>query len=122
MSPRTLRSDLSEAQAPMTKIRSDLNLGTRAVRGPGRSSEFRENSLPDEKGYSEARFGGAWVAQPVRRPTLGVGWGHDLVVREFKLRIRPLADSAEPAWDSLSLSLSAPPPLALHCPCRSQNK
>ena len=49
---------------------------------------------------------GAWLAQLVRRPTLGCGSGHDLTVHEFKPRIRLCADSAEPAWDSLSLPLS----------------
>ena len=41
--------------------------------------------------------------------------GHDLTVPEFEPRIGLWADSTEPAWDSLSpsLSLSAPPLLAL---------
>ena len=53
---------------------------------------------------------GAWVAQPVKRLTLGFGSGHDLTVHEFKPRIGLHADSVEPAWDSLSVSLSLPPP------------
>ena len=53
------------------------------------------------------------MAQSVKRPTLGFGSGHDLTVREFDLRVGLCADSLEPAWDSLSLSLSAPPLLAL---------
>ena len=40
-----------------------------------------------------------------------LGAGHDLTVWEFEPRIGLCADSAEPAWDSLSPSLSAPPPL-----------
>ena len=61
------------------------------------------------------------MAQSVKRPTLGFGSGHDLTVREFDLRVGLCADSWEPAWDSLSLSLSAPPPLALSVSL-SQNK
>ena len=51
------------------------------------------------------------MVQPVKRPTLGVGSGHDLTVREFESLVRLCADSAEPAWDSLSPSVSAPIPL-----------
>ena len=63
--------------------------------------------------------GGAWVAQSVKRTTFGFGSGHDLP--ELEPCIRLGADSAEPAWESLScsLSLSAPPPLTLSL---SQNK
>ena len=56
---------------------------------------------------------GTWVTLMVERLTLGFGSGHDLTVREFEPRVRLCADSGEPAWDSLSLPLSAPPPLAL---------
>ena len=52
------------------------------------------------------------MVQPVKRPTLGVGSGHDLTVREFESLVRLCADSAEPAWDSLSPSVSAPLQLA----------
>ena len=43
------------------------------------------------------------MAQSVKRPTLDSGAGHDLVVCEFEPRTGLCADSAEPAWDSLSL-------------------
>ena len=56
---------------------------------------------------------GAWVAQSVKHPSLDLSSGHDLMVREFEPRIRLCADSAEPAWDSLTPSLSAPSPHAL---------
>ena len=46
------------------------------------------------------------MAPLVKRPTPGFGSGHDLMVREFESHIRLGADSAEPAWDSLSPSLS----------------
>ena len=57
-------------------------------------------------------FKGAWVAQSVKRPTLGFGSGHDLMVREFKPLIGLHAACAEPAWDSLSPSLCPSPALA----------
>ena len=53
------------------------------------------------------------MAQPVKCPTLDFGSGHDLTVREFESHVRLWADSAEPAWDSLSPSLAAPPVLSL---------
>ena len=57
--------------------------------------------------------GGAWVAQSVERPTLDFGSGHDLMVRGMEPCVWLCADSVEPAWDSPSPSLSAPPPLVL---------
>ena len=53
---------------------------------------------------------GAWVVQSLKGLTLGFCSGHDLTVCGFELCIWLHADSAEPAWDSLSLSLSAPRP------------
>ena len=53
------------------------------------------------------------MAQSVKRPTLDFGSGRDLAVGEFKPCVRLCADSSEPASDSLSPSLSAPPLLAL---------
>ena len=49
----------------------------------------------------------------VKLPTLDVGSGHDLTVREVKPHVGLCADNKEPAWDSLSLSLSAPTPVSL---------
>ena len=57
------------------------------------------------------------MAQSVKHPTPDFGSGHDLTVREFEPHIGLCADSAEPAWDSLSLP--APILLALTL---SQNK
>ena len=54
---------------------------------------------------------GAWVAPSVKCEALDFGSGHGLKVCEFEPGIGLHADSAEPAWDSLSPSLSAPPPL-----------
>ena len=52
------------------------------------------------------------MARSVKPPTLEFGSGHDLTVYETKPGIELCAGSVEPAWDSLSPSLSAPPPLA----------
>ena len=52
--------------------------------------------------YSSTKSRGAWVARSVKH---------------LKPCVRLCADGVEPAWDSLSPSLSAPPPLAL-----AQNK
>ena len=53
---------------------------------------------------------GTWVAQWVKRLTLDFSSGHDLAVRESEHLTGLRADSAEPAWDSLSPSLSMPLP------------
>ena len=55
---------------------------------------------------------GHWVTRLVKRPTPDLGSGHDLMVFEFQPLIGLCTDSVEPAWDSLSPSLSAPPLLA----------
>ena len=47
------------------------------------------------------------MAQSVQRPALGFGSGHDLLDRVFKPHVGLGADGVEPAWDSLSPSLSA---------------
>ena len=47
-----------------------------------------------------------------KRLTLGFVLGHDFEVRGFEPRVGLCANSAEPAWDSLPLSL-CPPLLAL---------
>ena len=46
----------------------------------------------------------------VERLTLDFSPGYDLTVGEFEARVGLCADSVETARDSLSLSLSAPPP------------
>ena len=58
----------------------------------------------------EAESRGTWAAQSVKRPTLGLGSGHDLTVRESEPRIRLCDDSVEPAWGSLSPPFSLPLP------------
>ena len=45
------------------------------------------------------------MAQSVKRQTLDFGSGHDLTVRGIEPHSGLCADSIEPAWDSLSLSL-----------------
>ena len=54
---------------------------------------------------------GAWVAQSLKRLTLDFGSGHDLTVRGFEAHVGLCTDSTESAWESLSPSLSACPPL-----------
>ena len=49
------------------------------------------------------------VAQSVKHLTLDFSSGHDFMVRAIKPRIKLCADSAEPTWDSLFPSVSAPP-------------
>ena len=65
------------------------------------------------------------MAQSVKCPTPGYSLGHDLTVCESEVHIEPCiglcADSAGPACDSLSPSLSAPPLLMLSLSL-SQNK
>ena len=53
------------------------------------------------------------MARSVKGLPLAFGSGRDLVVREFETRAGLCADSIEPAWDSLSPSVSAPPRLML---------
>ena len=51
------------------------------------------------------------MAQSVKHLTLDFGSDHDLTVLEYELHVGLCADSVELAWDSLSPSFSAPPPL-----------
>ena len=53
------------------------------------------------------------MAQPIKQPALGFGSGHDLMVCEFEPHVGLYPDSTDSAWDSVSPSLSAPPPLTL---------
>ena len=55
---------------------------------------------------------GTWVGS-IKRPTLDFDSGHDLTVLEIESHVRLHADSIEPAWDFLCLSLS-PPTLLIH--------
>ena len=63
------------------------------------------------------------MTQLVECPTLDFSSGRDLMVPQFKSHVGLSADNAEPAWDSLSPSLSSPPPFVhMHFPSLSQNK
>ena len=55
----------------------------------------------------------AWVTESVKHLTVDFGADHALTVYEFEPCVGLSADSVEPAWDSLSLSLTAPPLLVL---------
>ena len=59
------------------------------------------------------------MSQSVKCPILDFCSGHDLPLHEIKPHGGFWADSPEPAWDSLSPSFSAPPPLT---GARFQNK
>ena len=52
---------------------------------------------------------GTWGAQSIKCLTLGFCSGHELTVREFEPRVGLRADRVEPAWDSLSPTVSALP-------------
>ena len=59
------------------------------------------------------------MAQSDEHPTLDFGSGGDPMVCEFEPHVGLCADSTEPAWDSLSLSLCLSPA----CACSlSRNK
>ena len=65
------------------------------------------------------------MAQSVKRLTLDFGSGHDLVVHEFKPRIRLLALTAQSLLGILFPSLSAPLPLSappMHTHSLNMNK
>ena len=49
---------------------------------------------------------GTWEDPWVKRLTLDLSSGHDLIVHGIEPHVRLCTDSMEPAWDSLSLSLS----------------
>ena len=51
---------------------------------------------------------GAWVVQLVKPLALAFSSGHDLMVCEMEPHLGLCADSMEPAWDSLPLSLPLP--------------
>ena len=51
------------------------------------------------------------MAQSVKCLTLRFVSGHDLTVCETESHVGLCTDSTEPAWNSLSSSLSVPPPL-----------
>ena len=49
------------------------------------------------------------MAESVKHLTLDFGSRHGLMIRGIEPHVGLCADSVEPAWDSLSLSVSAPP-------------
>ena len=74
---------------------------------------FFKNTSGDVSTLERGHASGAWVAQSVEHPTLDFGSGHDLTVLVFEPGVRLSADGMEPAWTSLTPSLSAPPLLVL---------
>ena len=73
--------------------------------------------------YKEYAIWVTWVAQLFERGSLDFGSSHDLMVHELEPCVGLCADSAEPAWDSLSLPLSPSlfPPFS-HAQALFQNK
>ena len=67
---------------------------------------------PGLEGVTNKNWGN-WVARLVKCLTLGFGSGHGLTDCGTKPHVRLCADREEPAWDSLSSSLSAPLTLSL---------
>ena len=62
----------------------------------------------------KSEYGGqAWVAQSIEHPTPDFRSGRDLTFCEFEPHLELCADGTEPAWDSFSSFLSAPPLLEL---------
>ena len=62
------------------------------------------------------------MAQAVKRLALGLGSGHDLTVHEFEPHVGLCADRTEPAWDSLTPSLSLCPSLLVRALSLKINK
>lgn len=62
------------------------------------------------------------MAQMVKHPSLSISSGHDLTVHVIKLYVGLCANSMEPAGDSLSPSLSAPPALESTLSLKINNK
>ena len=76
-------------------------------RGPGLEVGRRE-----VRGLKWGRGGPGWLSR-LGLPILVSARVHDLMVREFEPGVGLQTDIMEPAWDFLSLSLSAPPLLNL---------
>ena len=77
-----------------------------------------------ESGGADTSYKGGFAFGAPR----GLGWlsiglefgsGRDLMACKFETCVRLQVDSMQPAWDALSPSLSAPPPLGL---CVKVNK
>ena len=86
-------------------VLSNLPFGLSASSGPTLSHLDGINSSVVKKGLLR----GTWVAQSVQHLTLGFGSGHDLSVCGFEPHVGLCANSTEPAWNSVSLSLSVSP-------------
>ena len=71
---------------------------------------LKNKNKKTQKTKNKTNLRRAWVVQLVKHMTLDFSSGHDLTVYETRPHVRLWADSAEPAWDSLSPSVSAPPP------------
>ena len=91
---------------PLRKISVKEFQKNQGFRGSGSQADPRIRGKTFKK---QIWLRGTWVAQSVKRPTLGFSSGHDLTVHEIEPRLGLCAGSADPAWDSLSLSVSLCP-------------
>ena len=71
------------------------------------------NTIILQFGSQNSMGWGVWVTPWVACLTLDFDSGHDLTVHGIEPHIGLCTDTAEPAWDSLSPSLSAPPLFSL---------
>ena len=85
-----------------------MALSEGAMKALLRSGSTDSSRTPCSRAFKAVNRRGAWGAQSVKCLTLDFGPGHDLTVREFEPHAGFGVDSAEPAWDSVSLPV---PPL-----------
>ena len=82
----------------------------------GRDKGLRRGNGNRVEGTERGALG--YIFLSVKCLTLHFSSGHDLTVHEIEPRVGLCANSAEPAWDSLSLSLSLLLSLSPHtCAC-----
>ena len=86
----------------------DLNIKMTTVVPVWPIRDFRPRAITTSP--FQKRIKGPLVAPSVKRLTLDFSSGHYLAVRETEPCAGLRAHSTEPAWDSLSPSLSAHPP------------
>ena len=72
------------------------SLGNASHKGPG-GFWVASSSFAHQEALKTGFAWGAWMAQSVKHPTLGVSSGHDLTLRGIKPRLGLHVDSVEPA-------------------------
>ena len=107
---------VSDPLSPSVSFPAPLTISRKKERKNKKDKESKKARKQERKKENKVKMNpwrslsmrDTWVAQSVRHPTLGFRSGHDLKVCETEPYIRLWTDSMEPAWDSLSPSLSAP--------------